>query len=117
MQAFAITLGPDPTLLRGLRHALASWLDGAGASGPDRDSMVLATHEAAAHAMQSGESGTVDVSVDHDDGRRFVVQVRSDKVWRTVGSDGRGGGLSVMTQLMTEVSTRTSTTVRMSKDT
>ena len=115
MEAFTETLDRDPLLLRGLRHSLATWLDGAGASGADRDSIVLATHEAAAQAMQSADSGSVDVSAGHDGDRSFVVHVRSDGAWNVVGPNEPVNDF--LTELMSEVSTRTSTAVRMRKQT
>jgi hypothetical protein len=77
--------------------------------------MVLATHEAAAQAIQRGDSGTVDVSASYDSDRSFVVHVRSDEAWNVVGPNEPGGDL--LTELMSEVSTRTSTAVRMRKET
>jgi hypothetical protein len=115
VEAFTETLDRDPLLLRELRHSLASWLDGAGASGADRDSMVLATHEAAAQAIQNADSGTVDVSARHDGDHSFVVHVRSDRAWSVIAPNEPGSNL--LTELMSEVSTRMSTTVRMRKET
>jgi hypothetical protein len=77
--------------------------------------MVLATHEAAARAMQSAGSGSVDVSASQDDDRSFVVHVRSDGAWNVVGPNEPGNNF--LTELMSEVSTRTSTAVRMRKET
>lgn len=114
MEAFSATLGLDPTLLRPLRHSLASWLERAGAPAAERDSVVLATHEAAASAIESGDSGgMVDVTADRDVTGVFVVHVRSDGVWEPAGSDVPGSALSLIAELMSETSTRVSSTVRM----
>ena len=88
MEAFTATLELDPTLLRGLRHSLGAWLEGAGASLRQRSSVVLATHEATAHLMQSnGSAGTVDVTASRDGDDSFVVHVRRDGAWEIAASD------------------------------
>ena len=114
MDSFSARLGVDPTLLRPLRHSLASWLERAGAPAAERDSVVLATHEAAASAMESGESGgSVDVTANRDGEGAFVVHVRSDGVWEAAASDFAGSALSLVAELMSETSTRVSNTMRM----
>jgi hypothetical protein len=114
VEAFSATLGLDPKLLRPLRHSLASWLERAGAPAPERDSVVLATHEAVAHAIESGESGgTLDVTADRDGDGAFVVHVRSDGVFAVAGSDVPGSAMALVAALMSETSTRVSNTVRM----
>jgi hypothetical protein len=114
LEAFTATLALDPKLLRGLRHSLASWLEGAGALDGDRDSMVLATHEAAAHAMENAESGsTLDVTADRDGTTSFVVHVRCDAAWEAFASDPQYTALNVVTSVMADVSARASHTVRM----
>ena len=110
-----MTLALDLTLLRGLRHALTTWLDDAGATPADRDSIVLATHEATAHAMEIGESGsTVDVTAMRDYDDSFVLHVRSDGGWtRSVESDR----MVMVHRLMSDVSKQSSSTVRMRRST
>ena len=113
MEAFTATLALDPTLLRGLRHSLADWLEGAGAQVAERNSVVLATHEAAAHAMQAGESGgTIDVTASRDDDA-FIVHVRRDGAWEIAATDVRGRALSAAAELIGDFSTQASHTVRM----
>ena len=107
MEAFTATLALDPTLLRGLRHSLAAWLEGAGASVGQRNSVVLATHEATAHVMQTNEGGTVDVSASRDGDDSFVVHVRSDGAWEIAASEG--SARSIIAGLMGDVSTRRAT--------
>jgi hypothetical protein len=65
-------------------------------------------------AIQS-DAGSVDVSASHDGDGSFVVHVRSDGPWHVVGPDEPSNNL--LTELMSEVSTRMSTTVRMRKET
>lgn len=113
MEAFTATLELDPKLLRELRHGLASWLDGAGAESADRDAMVLATHEVAAHAMQTADTGsTVDVMAQRIGVDGFTVDVQSDGAWATVAADADGSALALAAELMS-VATRSSHTVRM----
>lgn len=117
MEGFAAALELDPTQLRGLRHALTAWLERAGVESHDRDAIVLATHEATAHAMQTAESGSsVDVTAMRDEDNRFVVDVQSDGMWATVTADVQGSALALAAQLMSGVTTRTSQTVRMRMD-
>ena len=117
MEAFTATLAHDPTLLRELRHSLAAWFDRAGASNADRDSMVLATHEAAAHSMEHSESdSTLDVRARRNGDDSFLVHVRNDGDWKAVNVDAHGATLTGLTELASDVSIRTSTTVRMRKD-
>lgn len=114
MEAFSATLQLDPTLLQGLRHSLAAWLESAGAPIAERNSVLLATHEVAAHAMQTGRTGgTVDVTATTDGLDAFVVHVRSDGVWERVGPDTPWSGLGLVAGLMGDVSTQASHTVRM----
>jgi hypothetical protein len=117
MEAFAATLVIDPTLLRGLRHALAGWLDGAGADSTERNSLVLATHEVAARAMTAGGTTdrTIDVSASRDRGDSFVVLVREDGVWEPI-EDDLEAPYSRLAKLVSHVSTQSSTTVRMRLD-
>jgi hypothetical protein len=71
-----------------LRFVLASWLEGAGASNADRDSILLATHEAAVRAMQTGEDGgTVEVIASQNDDESFLIHVRNDDRWAQLADD------------------------------
>lgn len=114
MESFTATLELDPTLLRGLRHSLGAWLEDAGASPGKRNSVMLATHEAAAHLIDEGEPGsTVDVTASRDGDDSFVVHVRSDGVWEMAASNVEGSALAVVARLMGDVSTQASHTLRM----
>jgi histidine kinase-like protein len=118
VEAFSVTLALDLRLLRGLRHALTTWLDGAGATPENRDSIVLATHEATAHAMEIGESGTtVDVTAIRDNDDSFVLHVRSDGGWTASGSAVESDRMVMVRKLMSDVSTQSSSTVRMRQST
>jgi hypothetical protein len=77
---------------------------------------TCATHEAAAHAMESAESGsTLDVTADRDGNSGFVVHVRCDGAWEASTSDPQGSALGVVTSVMSDVSTQASQTMRMRK--
>jgi anti-sigma regulatory factor (Ser/Thr protein kinase) len=117
MEAFVATLVIDPSLLRGLRHALSGWLDGAGADSRERDSLVLATHEVAAKAMTAGGATdrTIDVSASRDGSDSFVVLVRDDGAWEPIDGDPESP-YSRLAGLVSHVSTQSSTTVRMRLD-
>lgn len=116
MEPFAVTLA-DITLLRGLRHSLASWLEEAGAPTEAKDSIVIATHEATANAITHGEAGCpVTVTANrHSDGR-FMVVVRNDGGWKEQTPEAGGRGLSMMRDLMSDVGIRPATAVYMRKD-
>lgn len=112
MAAFTATLPLDPTLLRGLRSSLAAWLDRAGATSEQRDSVVLATHEATANAMTDGNGeGSIDVTAKRD-GPGFVVDVAHAGPWMPREGDEEYVSLAA---LMSDLHRQTSTTLRMHK--
>jgi hypothetical protein len=87
MEPFSATLQVDPTRLRDLRLGIATWLENAGIYGDVRDSVVLATHEAAASAI---ERASTNVSVEAEvEGRSVRIVVESDGDWtRPAGEEG-----------------------------
>ena len=116
MEAFSATLANDLSLLRGLRESLASWLENAGASVEALSSIVLATHEATANAIQYGDTdGPVTVTATPDPDGGFLVAVRNDGNWKKpeLGSSGRG--LPMMRELMSDVGIQPGTVVRLRK--
>lgn len=116
MEAFRATLASDATRLQGLRRSLTSWLEGAGTSLEARDAIVLATHEATARAIENGVAGgTIDVTARTDADDCVVVRVKDDGGWRVPEANG-DGRIPVLAQLMSDVSSRTHTTLRMTKD-
>jgi hypothetical protein len=79
MEPFSATLEADPTRLRDLRMRIATWLGNAGIDGDARDAVVLATHEAAAGAIQRSPTRvSVDAMVE---GRSIAIVVTSDAEW------------------------------------
>jgi anti-sigma regulatory factor (Ser/Thr protein kinase) len=112
--AFAATLVHGPTDLRGLRRSLISWLEQMNASADVQDAVLLATHEAAANAMQHGEpEGPVTVSAHQDVDGSFSVEVTNHGGWKEPEPGHHGGGLLMMKELMSDVGIRTRTSVLM----
>ena len=108
MAAFAATLLHGPIELRGMRKCLRSWLGQTTATARTRDSIVLATHEAAANAMVHGQPGSaVTVSARQEESGDFAVEVSNLGDWK-VPEPGHGGrGLAMMNELMREVEIET----------
>ena len=114
MTAFAATLVNGPTELRGLRHSLISWLQQMNASADVQDAVMLATHEAAANAMQHGEhERPVTVSANQEVDGSFSVEVTNHGGWKEPEPGHHGGGLLMMKELMSDVGIRTRTSVLM----
>lgn len=113
MAAFAMTLSEGPTALAGLRRSLAAWLDLADPSSDLRDSILLATHEAAANAIVHGETERpVTVSASEDDDGGFTVEVTNHGRWKEPEPGRSGRGFPMMVELMSEVGVRTSVRMR-----
>jgi anti-sigma regulatory factor (Ser/Thr protein kinase) len=121
MEAFEASLRLDLSLLRGLRRQLQSWLAQIGVPDDAAEDVVLATHEAAANAIEHAEFGTeVTIRGTRDDDQ-LIVAVTNTGPWKRPRSmdESRGRGLVLMENLMSEVHIRARskvTTVRMCKD-
>lgn len=114
MTAFAATLAHGPAELRGMRHLLLSWLELAGAPESVRGAVILATHEAAANAMEHGQpESPVTVTASQGEDGGFTVEVMNHGGWREPELGHNGRGLAMMNELMSEVAIQTSTNVRM----
>jgi anti-sigma regulatory factor (Ser/Thr protein kinase) len=112
--AFAATLVQGPVKLRGMRHLLVSWLEATGASEAVRGAVMLATHEAAANAMEHGQpESPVTVTASQGDDGGFIVEVTSHGGWREPEPGHTGRGLTMMRELMSEVTIQPRTSVRM----
>lgn len=113
MATFAVTLSEGPTGLAGLRRSLTSWLELAAPSSDVRDSVLLATHEAAANAMVHGEAESpVTVSAIQNADGGFTVEVTNHGRWREPEPGHNGRGFAMMVELMSEVGVRTSVRLR-----
>ena len=106
MEAFAVTLAPEPGLLQEFRRRLTGWLEKAGVSRQGRDAILLAAHEAAANGIEhAAREGPVTVlgRVEPD---AILIEVMSAGRWGAhlhEASDERGRGLILMRRLMSEV--------------
>ena len=116
MAAFGATLVRGPIELRGMRQLLRSWLEQTDAAAELRDAVVLATHEAAANAMAHGQpESPVGVSASQDESGTFTVEVTNLGGW-TDSEPDHGRGLSLMSELMSEIAIETKTSVRLRSD-
>ena len=114
MTDFAATLVRGPVDLREMRHLLTSWLELTDAEPPVRDAVVLATHEATANAMAHGQQGSpVSISASQDEAGHFTIEVTNFGAWKAPAPGHDGCGLSLMSELMSEVEYETKTRVRM----
>ena len=101
MEPFSATLEADPTRLRDLRMGIATWLGNAGIEGDVRDAVVLATHEAAASAIERSPTRvTVDATVA---GRSIAIVVASDGQWTSRERDEGGHRMHVLRAVMSGV--------------
>ena len=111
--AFAATLVDGPIELREMRQSLRSWLELTTATARTRDSVVLATHEAAANAMVHGEpEAPVTVFASPDEGGGFMVEVTSHGGWKEPEPENAGRGMAMMADLMSDVTIRTNVRLR-----
>jgi anti-sigma regulatory factor (Ser/Thr protein kinase) len=88
-----------------LRRELGVWLEHVGVPDEIRDDVILATHEAAANAIEHAELGTeIRVSGVLDDDKLLVI-VTNSGVWKRPRSDDemRGRGLTIMKALMSDL--------------
>jgi anti-sigma regulatory factor (Ser/Thr protein kinase) len=114
MTAFAATLTHGPTELRGLRRLLTTWLERTDATADVRDAVLLATHEAAANAMTHGEpESPVSIAASQGEDGSFTVEVGNYGGWKEPEGWPPRGGLKMMNELMSEVTVRPRTSVRM----
>lgn len=104
-----------------LRRQLCVWLEQVGVTDEVRSDVILATHEAAANAIEHAQFGTeVTVSLVHDE-RKLLVIVTNRGVWKRLRStdSARGRGIALMQALMSEVEIEVRnrrTVLRMRKD-
>ena len=81
MSEFETRVPRDPAQLASLRHMLSHWLERVGIADPPRADVVLATHEAAANAIEhSGASEPVVIRGQISDGA-IAIQVSDRGGW------------------------------------
>ena len=114
MAAFGATLLRGAIDLREMRHLLTSWLELTDAKPRVRDAVLLATHEATANAMVHGQpESPVTISASQDAAGDFTIEVTNLGAWKEPEPGHAGCGLSLMSELMSEVEIETKTRVRM----
>lgn len=105
MNEFHFDLPLDPALLATLRHTLSAWLENSGLEDVSRDDLVLATHEAAANAIEhAGASDPVWVDGFVLDGE-IIIEVHDTGQWKNeqLVSEVRGRGLNLVNMLVSDV--------------
>ena len=118
MDAFVARLPCEVSRLAALRRDLGGWLAETDLSDRIKSSVVLATHEAAANAIEHATPcESVEVSAAIDEGN-LTVAVRGTGVWKHASLDNpeRGRGLIMISALVPRVEIVTEpggTTVRM----
>lgn len=118
MEAFEAALPCELTRLAELRRDLGAWLDQIDLSEELRSSVILATHEAAANAIEHAvpcESVEVRAAIERD---RLTVTVTDTGAWKhaSFDDDERGRGLMMISVLMPQVEITSEphgTTIRM----
>lgn len=109
MEQFLQTIPPDVARLSSLRRGLSGWLNRAGVPDPPREDVVLATHEAAANAIEHGnpeESFEVRGQIT---GRILTMEISDTGRWagRRLGNPERGRGLVLIEALVTKMEIET----------
>ncbi len=105
MEGFQSTVPSDFAVLGGLRRSLTAWLEKAGVADPPRSDVVLATHEAAANAIEhAGSAGPVDVGA-RLVGRTLTIEITDSGRWKVANpaDEERGRGLILIAGLVSEM--------------
>jgi len=90
MEAFEASLSLDPWHLRGLRRELAAWLERASVADEICEAIILATHEAAANAIEHADPGTeVTVKGVRAD-NKLMVMVTNSGEWKVAQAAAEG---------------------------
>ena len=121
IEPFETSLSLDLFLLRGLRRELAAWLASVHVVGDVRDEIILATHEAAANAIEHARAGSEVTVRGVRDTDKVIIVVTNSGGWKPARSleEMRGRGLILMKQLMSDLEVQVKsrrTVVRMRKD-
>jgi len=121
IEPFEVTLSLDLFLLRGLRRELREWLLRNHVAEDSRDEIILATHEAAANAIEHAQIGSEVTIRGVRKLSKVVIVVTNTGEWARPRSpdEARGRGLDLMKQLMTDLEIQAKpqrTVVRMWKD-
>jgi serine/threonine-protein kinase RsbW len=118
MGPFLQVVSPDIARLASLRRALTDWLERSGVADPPRADLVLATHEAAANAIEHGNpEQPFEVRGEIND-RVLTLEISDTGQWEGSrrSNDERGRGLVLIKALVSKLEIRTSrygTTLRL----
>jgi len=119
-ERLALRLPAEPKALSSVRRALARWLEHAGATIEEAQSIQLACHEACTNAIEHGYrfgEATFEVVGELRDGE-LTLSVIDSGGWRGAGDVDRGRGFALMEGLMDGVEVnpgRDGTTVVMTR--
>ena len=121
IEPFETSLALDLFLLRGLRRELTAWLASIRVGGDVRDEIILATHEAAANAIEYARRGSEVTVRGVRDLDKVIIVVANSGEWKEPRSldEMRGRGLILVKQLMSDLEIQVKsqrTVVRMRKD-
>ncbi|MGI8972690.1 MAG: ATP-binding protein [Gaiella sp.] len=100
-----ITLGSDVCHLQDIRRSMDAWLETEGCDDETRKAIVLATHEAAANAIEHSQTNSeITVRARTDDGL-IVLEVSDHGQWKhePPDFDQRGRGLMMISRLVDEL--------------
>lgn len=105
MQRFEFMLQPELAALASLRHALTDWLGRARLEEGDRANVLLATHEAAANALEHGASSEPVVVYAWIVDSLVTVEIRDRGRWKVQSftDEERGRGLILIENLVSAV--------------
>lgn len=109
MEGFQSTLPSDFAVLGALRRSLTTWLEKAGVADPPRADVVLATHEAAANAIEhAGAARPIDVRARLVDGT-LTIEISDSGRWKAANpaDEERGRGLMLIAKLVSKVEIET----------
>jgi anti-sigma regulatory factor (Ser/Thr protein kinase) len=121
IETFETSLALDLSLLRRLRRELAAWLERLEVPDAISDDIVLATHEAAANAIEHARLGTeITVRISRADSKIDVL-VSNIGGWGEPRSldQMRGRGLAIMNHVMSDLEVQSlsqRTVIRMHKE-
>jgi len=121
MELFEASLSLDLFQLRGLRRELAAWLARMRVADEVRDAIILATHEAAANAIEHARRGSEVTLRGVRDDDKVIIVVTNAGEWKEprASDEGRGRGLTMIKRLMSDLEIQVMsqrTVVRMRKD-
>jgi anti-sigma regulatory factor (Ser/Thr protein kinase) len=105
LQALVRTFPCQVEELPVLRFALEQWLLMSGVDAETMSAALLATHEAAANAIEHGECEELELEGRLEPQQMISIEVRDGGSWKTpqAGSDERGRGLQLIHGLMESV--------------